>query len=135
LRKYQLNCFQLRIPFAERNFGPLGCILFGIFLFDWEYKTLFTVLFTSLYLRICVFYLRYFHFLVRLWANPNREYNFKTSKECDVCIIWLWKCQKSILKVKVHLHSWFLTSPGYGIPLLAKYSAWHARVSKIRYFD
>ena len=62
-------------------------------------KTLFRVLFSSLYLQICIF-ITVFPFLVWLWDNPNRKYNFKMSKQCDVCIVWLWKCQKSILQVK-----------------------------------
>jgi hypothetical protein len=56
---------------------------------------------------------------VTLWPvpNPNRKYKFKTSKQCDVSIVWLWKCQKSILKVKVHLYTrHFWRHPATGAP-------------------
>ena len=42
--------------FAEQNFGPIQHIFFVIVLFESESKTQFRVLFSSLYLQICIFY-------------------------------------------------------------------------------
>ena len=47
---------RLAIPFAENNFGPFEHIIFAIVLFESPSKTLFRVLFASLYLQICIFY-------------------------------------------------------------------------------
>ena len=44
------------IPFAEHNFSPFQDIFFVIVLFESQSKTLFRVLFSSLYLQICIFY-------------------------------------------------------------------------------
>jgi hypothetical protein len=44
------------IPFAEYNFGHFQPIFFVIVLFELQSKTLFRVLFSSLYLQICIFY-------------------------------------------------------------------------------
>jgi cellulose synthase/poly-beta-1,6-N-acetylglucosamine synthase-like glycosyltransferase len=59
---YQINTrlseqkYRLAIPFAENNFGPFKHIAFVIALFASPSKTLFRVLFASLYLQICIFY-------------------------------------------------------------------------------
>ena len=47
---------RLAIPCAENNFGPFEHIAFVIVLFESPSKTLFRVLFASLYLQICIFY-------------------------------------------------------------------------------
>jgi hypothetical protein len=55
-------------PFAEYNFGPLGRILFVLARFERELKTLFRVLFFSLYIKIkIVLLLWYFHF----WSDSE----------------------------------------------------------------
>ena len=51
-----LDKYKLGIHFAEHNFGSLGRILFILVLFESEFKTLFGVLFLSLYLENCIFY-------------------------------------------------------------------------------
>ena len=50
------------------------------------------------------------------WANPNRKYNFKTSKQWDGCIVWLWECQQSILQVKCTYTREFHIIPATGDP-------------------
>ena len=35
----------------------------------------------------------------------NGNIALKASKQCDVCIVLLWKCQQSIAQVKVHLYT------------------------------
>jgi hypothetical protein len=44
------------IPFAEHNFGPFQDTFFVIVLFESQSKTLFRVVFPSLYLQIFIFY-------------------------------------------------------------------------------
>ena len=51
-----LDKYKLGIHFAEHNFGSLGRILFILVLFEREFKTLFGMLFLSLYLENCIFY-------------------------------------------------------------------------------
>jgi hypothetical protein len=48
--------YRLAVPFAENNFGPFEHIIFVIVLLESPLKTLFRVLFASLYLQICIFY-------------------------------------------------------------------------------
>ena len=55
-------------PFAEYNFGPSQPIFFVIVLFESQSKTLFRVLFSSLYLQICIFY-----FGISEYLNFTRE--------------------------------------------------------------
>ena len=54
------NClnqqYRLAIPFAEYNFGPFGRIFFVRDLFESLSKVLFRVIFSRLYLEICIFY-------------------------------------------------------------------------------
>jgi hypothetical protein len=64
----------LAIPFAENNIGPFKHIAFIIVLFESPSKTLFRVLFASLYLQICMFYHGVL-FLVRLWARGSKWAN------------------------------------------------------------
>jgi hypothetical protein len=56
----------------------------------------------------------------------------KTSKQCDVCIVWPCKCQKWIQKIKLHLHAWVWRHPGHMSFLLANYCAMYASASKTR---
>ena len=44
--------YRLAVPFAENNFGPFEHIVFVIVLLESPLKTLFRVLFASLYLQI-----------------------------------------------------------------------------------
>jgi hypothetical protein len=89
--------YRLAIPFAENNFGPFAHIVFVIVLFESPSKTLFRVLFASLYLQICIFY-QYISIscptVSSKLVNPNRKYDWKPSKQCDACIVWPWKGQK-----------------------------------------
>jgi hypothetical protein len=70
--------YRLAIPFAENNFGPFAHIVFVIDLFEFPSKTLFIVLFASLYLQICIFY-QYISIscpnVSSKWVNPNRKYD------------------------------------------------------------
>jgi hypothetical protein len=72
--------YRLAIPFAENNFGPFERIVFVIVLFESPSKTLFRVLFASLYLQICIFY-QYISIscptVSSKWANANRKYDRK----------------------------------------------------------
>jgi hypothetical protein len=52
----QLSEQKYRLAFAENNFSPFEHIVFVIVLFESPSKTLFRVLFASLYLQICIFY-------------------------------------------------------------------------------
>ena len=56
------------IPFAEHNIGPFQDIFFIIVLFESQSKTLFRVLFSSLYQQICIFY-----FAISKYLNFTRE--------------------------------------------------------------
>jgi hypothetical protein len=89
--------YRLAVPFAENNFGPFEHIVFVIVLLESPLKTLFTVLFASLYLQICICY-QYISIscptVSSKWVNPNRKYDWKLSKQCDACIVWPWKGQK-----------------------------------------
>jgi hypothetical protein len=89
--------YGLAIPFAENNFGPFEHIVFVIVLFESPSKTLCGVLFACLYLQICIFY-QYISIscptMSSKCVNPNRKYDEKTSKQCDVCIVWPCKGQK-----------------------------------------
>jgi hypothetical protein len=118
--------YKLAIPFAENNFGPFEHIVFVIVLFESPSKTLFRVLFASLYLQICIFY-QYISIscptVSSKWVNPNRKYDKKPSKQCDVCIVWPCKGQKWIRKVKLHLYAWVWRHPGHRSFLLANYCA------------
>jgi hypothetical protein len=122
--------YRLAIPFAENNCGPFEHIVFVIVLFESPSKTLFRVLFASLYLQICIFYHGISISCLTVsskWANPNRK--------CDVCIVWPYKCQKWIQKVKLHLHAWVWRPPGHRSFLLANYCAMYASASKTRHFE
>jgi hypothetical protein len=57
--------YRLAVPFAENNFGPFEHIVFVIALLESPLKTLFRVLFASLYLQ-SVSFNNIFPFLVRL---------------------------------------------------------------------
>ena len=48
--------YRLAVPFAENNFGPFEDIVFVTVFLESPLKTLFRVLFASLYLQICIFY-------------------------------------------------------------------------------
>jgi hypothetical protein len=130
--------YRLVIPFAENNFGPFAHIVFVIVLFESPSKTLFRVLFASLYLQICIFY-QYISIscptVSSKWVNPNRKYDWKLSKQCDVCIVWPCKGQKWIRKVKLHLHAWVWRHPGHRSFLLANYCAMYASASKTRHLE
>jgi hypothetical protein len=79
--------YRKAIPFAENNFGPFKYIVFVIVLFESPSKTLFRVLFESLYLQISIFYhgISISCSAVSLkWANPTGNTTKKTSKQCDV---------------------------------------------------
>jgi hypothetical protein len=54
---------------------------------------------------------------------------------CDACIVWPWKGQKWIRKVKLHLHAWVWRHPGYRSFLLANYCAMYASASKTRHLE
>ena len=75
------------IPFAEHNFGPFQDIFFVIVLFESQSKTLFTVLFSSLYQHICIFYFgisKYLNFTRELRRRFNRKYTLDVPKHCVV---------------------------------------------------
>jgi hypothetical protein len=126
--------YSLAIPFAENNFGPFEHIVFVIVLFKSPSKH-YLELFASLYFQICIFY-QYISIscptVSSKWANPNRKYDEKTSKQCDVCIVWPCKGQKWIRKVKLHLHAWVWRHPGF---LFANYCAMYESASKIRHLE
>jgi hypothetical protein len=67
--------YRLAILFAENNFGPFEHIVFVIVLFESPSKTLFSVLFSSLYLEISIFY-QYISISCPIvsskWVNLNR---------------------------------------------------------------
>jgi hypothetical protein len=48
--------YRLAVPFAENNFGPFEDIVFVTVFLESPLKTLFRVLFASLYLQIYIFY-------------------------------------------------------------------------------
>jgi hypothetical protein len=81
------------------NFGPFQPIFFVIVLFESQSKTLFRVLFASLYLQIHIFY-----FGILEYPNFTQEFRpeiqLEILKQCDVNILALGKRRKSILKVK-----------------------------------
>ena len=58
------------ILFAEHNFGPFQDIFFIIALFKSQSKTLFRVLFSSLYQQICIFY-----FAISKYLNFTQDLN------------------------------------------------------------
>jgi hypothetical protein len=126
--------YKLAIPFAGNNFGPFEHIVFVIVLFESPSKTVLRVLFASLYLQICIFY-QYISISCPIvsskWVHPNRKYDKKPSKQCDVCIVWPCKGQKWIRKVKLHLHAWVWRHPGHRSFLLANYCAMYVSVSKV----
>jgi hypothetical protein len=103
--------YKLAIPFAEHNLGPFGRIFIAIFLFESLSITLCGVfIFSSLYLVSNVYLLvlsRYinFHFWPDCELIATGNTNLKR-QQCDVCAIyiWLWKCQKSIPKVRVYIY-------------------------------
>jgi Cft2 family RNA processing exonuclease len=71
------------IPFAEHNFGPFQDIFFVIVLFESQSKTLFTVLFSSLYQQICIFYFgisKYLNFTQELRRRFDRKIHFRSAK-------------------------------------------------------
>ena len=76
--------YRLAIPFAENNFGPFEHIVFVIVLLESPSKSLFRVLFASLYLQICIFY-QYISIscptVSSKWVNLNRKYDWKTSNK------------------------------------------------------
>jgi hypothetical protein len=57
------------------------------------------------------------------------DYDWKPSKQCDVCIVWPYKGQKWIRKIKLHLHAWVWRHPGHRSFLLANYCAMYASAS------
>jgi hypothetical protein len=130
--------YRLAIPFAENNFGPFEHVVFVIVLFESPSKTLFRVLFASLYHQIYIFY-QYISIscptVSSKWANPNRKYDRKPSKQCDVCIVWPCKCQKWIRKVKLNLHAWVWRHPGHRSFLLANYCTMYSSASKTRHLE
>ena len=75
------------IPFAEHNFGPFQDIFFVIVLFESQSKTLFRVLFSSLYQQICIFYFgisKYLNFTRELRRRFDRKYTLDLPKHCVV---------------------------------------------------
>jgi hypothetical protein len=130
--------YRLAVPFAENNFGPFEHIVFVIVLFESPSKTLFRVLFASLYLQICIFY-QYISIscatVSSKWVNPNRKYDWKPSKQCDVCIVWPCECQKWILQVKLHLYAWVWCHPSHRSFLLANYCPMYASASITRHLE
>ena len=75
------------IPFAEHNFSPFQDIFFVIVLFESQSKTLFRVLFLSLYLQICIFYFgisKYLNFTRELRRRFDRKYTLDLPKHCVV---------------------------------------------------
>jgi hypothetical protein len=74
--------YRLAVPFAENNFGPFEQIVFVIVLLESPLKTLFRVLFASLYLQICIFY-QYISILVRLWAQSELIPTGNTTENCQ----------------------------------------------------
>jgi hypothetical protein len=125
--------YRLAIPFAENNFGPFERIVFVIVLFESPPKTLFRVSFASLYLQICIFY-QYISVSSK-WVNPNRKYDEKPVKTMQLCIIWPYKSQKWIRKVKLHLHAWVWRHPGHRSFLLANYCTMFVHASKTRHLQ
>jgi hypothetical protein len=103
--------YKLAIHFAENNFGPFEHLVFVIVVFEYPSKTLFRVLFASLYLQICIFNQNISISCPTIsskWVNP--EIRQKPSKHCNICIVWPCKGQKWIRKVKLHLHAWLFHS-------------------------
>jgi hypothetical protein len=71
-------------PFAEHNFGPFLDIFFIIVLFESQSKTLFRVLFSSLYRQICIFYFgiqfKISKFYERASTAVRLEIHFRSAK-------------------------------------------------------
>jgi hypothetical protein len=82
------------------------------------------------------FFIKYFYFWsVCMWANANRQDNFKTSKQCDVSIVWLWKCQKWILKaMSTNTRGFDVIYPATGAPYWPSIVRGHARAIQNKYF-
>jgi hypothetical protein len=97
------------IPFAVHNFGPFEHILFVVVLFDSQSKTLFTVLFSSLYSFSFSTFISIFQSVAILvksagyFLTGNAPFRFRFAKTSRVYILVLGKRRKSILKVKLHL--------------------------------
>ena len=75
------------IPFAEHNFSPFQDIFFVTVLFESQSKTLFRVLFSSLYPQICIFYFgisKYLNFTRELRRRFDRKYTLDLPKHCVV---------------------------------------------------
>ena len=75
------------IPFAEHNFSPFQDMFFVIVLFESQSKTLYRVLFSSLYLQICIFYFgisKYLNFTRELRRRFDRKYTLDLPKHCVV---------------------------------------------------
>jgi hypothetical protein len=78
--------YKLAIPFAEHKFDPFGRIIFAIVLFESLSITLCRVLFSSLYLQICIFY----HGIISI-SGPTGGLLIPTGstilkrQQCDVC--------------------------------------------------
>jgi hypothetical protein len=93
-----------------------------------------------LYFRDCIFKFvsfsfitvyKNFRFLAGLWANNNKlaiptGNTFLKRQQCDVChvvlVLWLWKYQKSIPKVRVHIYAFICSFNSFYFPVLLFYS-------------
>ena len=122
------------IPFAEHNFSPFQDIFFVIVLFESQCKTLFRVLFSSLYLQICIFYFgisKYLNFTRELRRRFDRKYTLDLPKHCVVKSI-ARETSEIDSKGQITPAACFARASGNGCSLLGNFSVWRARASKNR---
>jgi hypothetical protein len=124
--------YRLAIPFAENNFGPFEHIVFVIVLFESPSKTLFRVLFASLYLQICIFY-QYISIscptVSSKWVNPTGNTTKKRQNNATFVSYDPAKARNGS-EGQMHLHAWVWRHPGHRSFLLANYCAMYATVTR-----
>ena len=125
------------IPFAEHNFSPFQDIFFVIVLFESQSKTLFRVLFSSLYLQICIFYFgisKYLNFTRELRRRFDRKYTLVCQ---NIALLNPIARETSEIDSKGQITpaACFARASGNGYSLLVNFSVLRARASKNRYFE
>ena len=121
------------IPFAKHNFSPFQDIFFVIVLFESQSKTLFGVLFSSLYLEICIFY-----FGISKYLNFTRELRRQFNRKYTICqnIALLNPIARETSEIdskgQITPAACFARASGNRCSLLANFSVRRARASKNR---